>query len=180
MFSPYDVLQSKGEQMKKDIIQLEIEKARDARCFFAELTLALTIPSVCSRYGLTVEELKRQNESIRYPMWYDQYVYPYFQILTGKECYAVRCAILHNGDIDIYSQPIMHRENQQHNYRLMIPDYGSNFCLRYEENQQLHDRPFCAAGLAIQILEGYERFKEEYPEFEYPLSRNVNERQGEN
>ena len=60
--------------MEKDIIQKEIEKAKNAKCFFAELALALTIPSVCSRYGLDDEELKNQWESKRYPDWYDKYV----------------------------------------------------------------------------------------------------------
>lgn len=161
--------------MEKDIIQEEIEKARDPQCFFAELALALTIPSVCSRYGLTEEELRVQKESIRYPKWYDEYVYPQYNFLTGKECYAVRCAILHNGDIDLYKQSIMRHENQQNNYRLMIPDYGSNFCLHYEEDSQWQDKPFCAAGLAMQILDGYEKFKSQYPEFKYPLNRYMPE-----
>lgn len=161
--------------MENDIIQKEIEKARDAECFLAELALALTIPSVCSRYGLSAEELKYRGESKRYPDWYEKYVYPQYQFLTGKECYAVRCSILHNGDVDLYNQPIMRNEDQNNRYRLMIPDYGDNFCLQYEENDELHDKPFCAAGLAIKILEGYEKFKKEHPEFKYPLERYISE-----
>lgn len=163
--------------MEIDIIQKEIEKARDSGCFLAELALALTIPSVCSRYGLDDEMLKSQRESKRYPDWYDKYVYPKYDFLTGKECYAVRCAILHNGDVDLYNQPILRNESQNNRYRLMIPDYGDNFCLQYEENSELCDRPFCAAGLAIKILEGYEEFKKENPEFQYPLDRYVSEQQ---
>lgn len=163
--------------MEKDIIQKEIEKARDAECFFAELALALTIPSVCSRYGLNTEELNSQKESKRYPAWYEKYVYPQYQFLTGKECYAVRCAILHNGDVDLYSQYILQHESKVNNYRLVIPEYGDNFCLQYEEDSQLHDRPFCAAGLAAKILDGYEEFKKEHPEFKYPLDRYIPEHQ---
>ena len=140
--------------MEKDIIQREIEKSRDARCFFAELALALTIPSVCSRYGLNDKVLKGQN-----------------QFLTGKECYAVRCAILHNGDVDLYKQHIMRNEDQNNRYRLLIPDYGDNFRLQYEENDYVHDRPFCAAALAINILNGYKEFKKQNPGFKYPLDR---------
>lgn len=161
--------------MEKDIIQKEIEKARDAKCFFAELALALTIPSVCSRYGLDDEELKSLRESKRYPEWYEKYVYPQYQFLTGKECYAVRCAILHNGDVDLYSQSILRHESKVNNYRLMIPEYGDNFCLQYEENSQLQDRPFCAAAFAMKILDGYEKFKIEHPEFKYPLNSYISE-----
>ena len=62
--------------MEKDIIQKKKKKSRDARCFFAELALALTIPSVCSRYGLNDKVLKGQKESTRYLNWYNKYVYP--------------------------------------------------------------------------------------------------------
>lgn len=157
--------------MEKDIIQREIEKSRDARCFFAELALALTIPSVCSRYGLNDKVLKGQKESTRYLNWYNKYVYPQYQFLTGKECYAVRCAILHNGDVDLYKQHIMRNEDQNNRYRLLIPDYGDNFRLQYEENDYVHDRPFCAAALAINILNGYKEFKTQNPGFKYPLDR---------
>lgn len=163
--------------MEKDIIQKEIEKARDTGCFLAELALALTIPSVCGRYGLTDEELSNQRESVRYPAWYDQYVYPQYQLLTGRECYAIRCALLHNGDVDIYKQSIMRNERKENSYRLIIPEYGDHFCLKYEENSQLYDRPFCAAGLAINLLDGYEKFKEQNPEFKYPLDSYTPENQ---
>ena len=59
----------------------------------------------------------------------------------------------------------------------MIPEYGDNFCLQYEENSQLQDRPFCAAGLAMKILDGYKQFKIEHPEFKYPLDSYVFEQQ---
>ena len=159
--------------MQKDIIEREVENARDARCFLAELVLALTIPSFCSRYGLSVDELHQQKESLRYPAWYDHYVYPDYQFLTGQECYAVRCALLHNGDVDLYNQHIMRNEFQVNKYRLMIPEYGDNFCIRYGDDSQLQEKPFCAAGLAISILDGYQKFKMDNPNFIYPLDSYV-------
>lgn len=152
--------------MSNDIIITEIEKAKTAGCFLAELALALTIPSVCSFYD---ETLKSQNESQRYSQWYDKYVYPKYRGLTGKECYALRCEILHHGNVDLYRQKVMKGEKCANRYRLMIPDYGSVFLLNYDGE----DKPFCAAGLSINILEGYEQFKSENPGFEYPLSSYI-------
>ena len=65
----------------------------------------------------------------------------------------------------------MRNEDQNNRYRLLIPDYGDNFRLQYEENDYVHDRPFCAAALAINILNGYKEFKKQNPGFKYPLDR---------
>ena len=145
-----------------DIIEQEIEKAKESEAFLAELALALTIPSVCSRFLFST----KKTESVRYPEWYNKYVE--FPGLDGNECYALRCALLHNGDDELEKQSILKNDAtyQENRYKLHIPYSGDIFGFEREDNF----KEFCVAGLAVCILDGYRAFKGEYPSFKYPLN----------
>lgn len=78
------------------------------------LALSLVMPNICG--GLAYPELVGPgNGRSRYEKWYAQYVLPKYIIeigpdhkkhtfLTGSDCYALRCAYLHEGSFDISSQ----------------------------------------------------------------------------
>jgi hypothetical protein len=93
---------------------------------------------------------------------------------------------LTNTDADIYSQQIIKKnpdffdtipeqkneiKSEKYDYRLSLPSTGDMFYFEYNSGKGHISRPFCSAGLALQIMEGYNRFKLEYPKFEYPLFR---------
>ncbi|AFZ66057.1 hypothetical protein [Deinococcus peraridilitoris] len=80
-----------------------VEKAVREENWYAALGLALALPDICGKYY-------RPNEksSTRYIEWFDQYVQPKYTsgvgpsrtphvFLSGSDCYALRCAFLHEG-----------------------------------------------------------------------------------
>ena len=89
-----------------DVIEKEIEKARQANCFLGALVLALTLPSVCSYHEYKDKRVVPE-ERKRYPNWYNRYVHEFTSILDGRECYALRCALLHNGNDLLLNQKIL-------------------------------------------------------------------------
>lgn len=54
-----------------DVIEKEIEKARQANCFLGALVLALTLPSVCSYHEYKDKRVVPE-ERKRYPNWYNR------------------------------------------------------------------------------------------------------------
>lgn len=77
----------------------------------ATLMLALTLPDICSRYAYPTITGSQE----RYITWFDQYllksyVHPVgpdrqaITFLSGRDCYALRCSLLHEGGSDITQQ----------------------------------------------------------------------------
>ena len=87
-----------------------IEKSIKSENWYAALTLALTIPDICGR--LSNPELAKESKK-RYVKWFDEYVLHHYEspfhgegftFMSGEDCYALRCALLHEGRDDITSQ----------------------------------------------------------------------------
>lgn len=84
-----------------------VRQAVGQRNWYGALSVALTLPDICAR----IEE-PPTNRS-RYVDWCDRYLTPRYThfvggqshtFLTGTDCYALRCAVLHEGRDDIASQ----------------------------------------------------------------------------
>jgi hypothetical protein len=78
--------------------------------WYAALTTALTMPDICGRL-----EAPHSKSQPRYTSWYDRYLLSKYQLpvgparvlttfLTGSDCYALRCAFLHQGEFEIDGQ----------------------------------------------------------------------------
>lgn len=78
--------------------------------YFAALMMALTLPDICGRL-----ENPSSRSGARYINWFNQYMRPKYSravgadqrmhtFLSGEDCYALRCALLHQGEFDIESQ----------------------------------------------------------------------------
>lgn len=77
---------------------------------YCALALALALPDICG----SIENPSEQSSKKRFVDWYDQYIAPKFfevfsegvgdLLLSGADCYALRCSFLHNGSEDITSQ----------------------------------------------------------------------------
>lgn len=79
--------------------------------WYAALATALTLPDICGC-------LEDPNKGVgdRYRLWYDTYIKEEYSgkyndsdkaeviLLTGEDCYALRCAYLHSGQDDISEQ----------------------------------------------------------------------------
>lgn len=87
----------------------DVERAFNAKAYWAGLTLALTIPDICGRafYGNV-----KINE--RYIKWYDEYIGQYhvpptdanqndetdrLPLVNGLVIYKLRCALMHQGSL---------------------------------------------------------------------------------
>ncbi|RPJ58271.1 MAG: hypothetical protein EHM23_18005 [Acidobacteria bacterium] len=86
-----------------------IENALQASNFYAALAIALALPDICSwvESGATSKS--------RYIAWFQKYLQPRYTqptsggrpqhiFLNGSDCYALRCAYLHEGRDDIVEQ----------------------------------------------------------------------------
>lgn len=65
---------------------------------YAALFVVLTLPDICSalKHGKTLGD--------KYAEWFDQNLSQYKGFLSGNDCYALRCALLHSGKDDISDQ----------------------------------------------------------------------------
>ena len=83
----------------------------DAGNWYAALCVALTLPDICARIELPNEIISHR----RYADWFDTYIRRSYTravgpechertFLTGNDCYALRCAFLHEGSDDITKQ----------------------------------------------------------------------------
>jgi len=87
-----------------------IKKSIDSENWYSALTLALTIPDICGR--LSNPELAKKSQK-RYEKWLNEYVLHHYEspfhgegftFMSGGDCYALRCALLHEGRDDVTGQ----------------------------------------------------------------------------
>lgn len=66
--------------------------------WYAALFVSLTLPDICSalEHGNTSGE--------KYADWFEQNLSQYKGFLSGNDCYALRCSLLHSGKDDISDQ----------------------------------------------------------------------------
>lgn len=84
----------------------EIEKCLAKECYFAALSLTLTLPDICGK-----AEHPQKKVGDRYREWYDEYVGKYEKpsfpqnfdtpYLSGEVVYKLRCSFLHSGNPSI-------------------------------------------------------------------------------
>jgi len=89
---------------------LAVERSLQAGNHYAALALALAFPDICG----WVEDPNSKSKA-RYISWFEKYLQskytrpattssPEHVFLTGSDCYALRCAYLHEGREDIADQ----------------------------------------------------------------------------
>jgi hypothetical protein len=70
----------------------DINHAVDTGSPYCALALSLVLPDICGSI-----EYPNQKGRKRYIAWYDAWCAPISQFVTGVDCYALRCAYLHDG-----------------------------------------------------------------------------------
>jgi len=85
-----------------------ITKSLESKNWYAALFIALTIPDICGAL-----EHPNEKSGTRYVNWYNKYMLPKYSsiilqhvFLSGDDCYALRCSLLHEGTGDIEKQKI--------------------------------------------------------------------------
>ena len=70
----------------------------EKRNYYAALFVSLTLPDICS----ALENGKTSGS--KYASWFNTHLSQYNGYLSGNDCYALRCALLHQGKDDITDQ----------------------------------------------------------------------------
>ena len=79
------------------------------RNWYGAITIALTLPDICG----SIDTPGKSNSKTRSVAWFDRYVGHAYMIevkgvkavfMTGRDCYALRCAALHQGTFDVSEQ----------------------------------------------------------------------------
>jgi hypothetical protein len=77
-----------------------IRKSIENENWFAALYMSMAVPDMCA----SLESDDGQTKRKRYMEWYERYLAKSYQKLSSADCYALRCAILHEGSGDISQQ----------------------------------------------------------------------------
>ncbi|MGJ5806056.1 hypothetical protein ACSCB1_44315 [Streptomyces europaeiscabiei] len=87
-----------------------LEQAVRAENWHAALVMSLTLPDICAKVVTPTGSSGR-----RYAAWFDEHLKPRYTsgvgprreplvFLSGDDCYALRCTLLHEGSADITQQ----------------------------------------------------------------------------
>lgn len=85
-----------------------IEKSIESENWYSALTLALTLPDICGRLNNPDSGSQKRFEG-----WFNKYMLNHYEspfhgegftFLSGSDCYALRCAFLHEGRDDVTRQ----------------------------------------------------------------------------
>ncbi|MET3349661.1 UNVERIFIED_ORG: hypothetical protein ABID57_001333 [Arthrobacter sp. UYEF1] len=129
--------------------------------WYAALGLALTLPDICSR--LEAPHIKQSQP--RYVIWCNTYIVPGYTsfvgpereehiFLSGEDCYALRCAVLHEGRDDIVEQKAR-QAIDSFNFTLPMPNGNSTHRNLLGNRLQLEVHRFC-----WDICDGADRWNE--------------------
>lgn len=106
----------------------DVNKALDAECYYAALSLALTFPDICGKAEYPQEKSTRK----RYKDWYDEHIgeseqYPCEQCknipmpyLSEEVVYSLRNSLLHQGTPNIERDNIKNDSNKIDNFALVL------------------------------------------------------------
>lgn len=119
-----------------------IEKSIESKNWYSGLALALTLPDICGRL-----ENPNVGSQRRFEAWFEKYMLPNyksdfhgpdFTFLSGSDCYALRCAFLHEGRDDVELQ-----RAQEVVTRFAFSTTGSHKCM-FDTVLLLNLQSFCA------------------------------------
>ena len=160
----------------------EIERCLKAECYFAALSLALTLPDICGK-----AEYPRDNNGDRYKKWYNENIGVYekspspyadgMPYLSGEVVWSLRCSFLHSGNPNIEVRNSFEDECKVDQF---VIRYGTSLSgdtshISYVPGQSvsyreydMNIRPFC--GKLLRAARGYyQENKEKFNFFNYVL-----------
>lgn len=87
-----------------------VKEALVSKNWYAALVVSLTLPDICGKL-----EYPFKKSGPRYSEWFRDWVEPAYTkqigaenkahtFLSGSDCYALRCSLLHQGEVDISQQ----------------------------------------------------------------------------
>jgi hypothetical protein len=122
-----------------------VQLALDHQNWYGALLIALTLPDICG----WLEKPTSKSKS-RYVDWYEKYLQHRYTknlyhgphiFLNGNDCYALRCAALHQGGTDITDQQAREVLEQ---FQFVAPKKGVVIhCNQFDNRLQLQVDVFC-------------------------------------
>ncbi len=126
---------------------LSIKESLESKNWYAALTVALILPDICGKI-----DTPGMKSGKRYASWFDKYVKKYytvqestdFALISGGDCYAIRCAMLHEFSKDL----TMHNARKIiDKYKFCSPEtcsFGTKFRVKQAGNEiELNVSDFC-------------------------------------
>lgn len=128
--------------------------------WYSALFLALTMPDICCRLA---SENNKTN-GLKYAAWFNKFVGSKYQhvfpggfglmvFMSGDDCYALRCAMLHGGEADVTSQRVKSLVNSFHFTT------STGHCNRVDNLLQVDVSIFCN-DICDGVLQWYAGFKD--------------------
>jgi len=166
----FSLLQS---DQKMERFTTSIARSVESRNYHAGIALALTIPDICSR----LSSVNNQTNGYKYAAWFNKYVGEKYKsthpltrkvdvFMDGDVCYALRCAMLHQGDVDLASQRVKTMISSIHFTA------GSAHCTRIDSILQLDTGLFCR-DICLGVSDWMHDFKVGHKDWEEKLSSLV-------
>ena len=136
-----------------------ILKSVEVGNLYGALFMSLTMPDICAR--LSSENDKTNGK--KYGSWFNEFMGPKYSIfrphsgqtdifMSGDSCYALRCAMLHQGEADLTGQRVKSILTSIHFTT------GSTHCNRINGVLQLDVATFCT-DMCEAVSTWYEKFK---------------------
>lgn len=110
-----------------EIYTTNIKQSLKNKCYFAALSLALTLPDMCGM----AEYPKESSVAKRYIAWYDNYIGRYMKNedvgqkapwLSGEVIYNLRNTFLHQGSPSVIGDKVKEGDNQLDDFMLLLGD----------------------------------------------------------
>ncbi len=150
-----------------------IRESLKTKNWYSAIYLSLTLPDICAR----LESPNGKTSGKKYAAWFDKYMAHHYRfkvginqdqviLLSGNDCYALRCALLHEGGVDITTQKI--RESLEKFHFTTTTVHGN----RINTTLQLDVPTFCT-----QICSGAEQWQDDFtkhhPDKQYRMKELV-------
>lgn len=145
----------------------EIKKCLELDCYYAALSLSLTLPDICGR-----AEYPEESVTKRYTQWYNQYIgkferpqSPYSEdmpYLSGEVLYNLRNSFLHTGNPNIEKEKVKEELCRIDEFNLVLgrTAYGDTSCVSYGQNMVIKCRAYSVdvRELCIKLYKVAESF----------------------
>jgi hypothetical protein len=153
------------ERIEMERFITAVHQAISSRNWYAALYLSVTLPDICAR----LESENGKTSQNKYVQWYNTYLLNKYQykhpeeseprvFLSGNDCYALRCSMLHEGTSELTTQRAREVVDRFH----FTAEVGSH-CNIFNSVLQIDVATFCN-DMCASVSEWEKDFKNNHSE----------------